>query len=118
MTVYIVTTPHSVQAVFEDYKQAAFFCAVREFDSELKIEEWDTEMVRFTDTKALLRRWLVPFDDSGNIDPRIEAVYTLRPAPTQMVDDGELAIITEPLDVGIDKVKEIALQCRREWEKA
>ena len=118
MNVYIVTTPHGVQAVFDDYDQAAFYCAVREFDADLKIETWDTEMIQFADTKALLRRWIVPFDEKGNITERIETVYTLRPAPTQIVDDGELAIITEGLEVSIDQVREIALRCRREWERS
>lgn len=70
MIVYVVTTSTGekcrIEGVFEDRRQAAYLCAVKNL-AETQIEEWDTEGIKFSGTRELLSRWDASIDNDGCI---------------------------------------------------
>lgn len=70
MIVYVVTTrigdSRKIEAVFDEHKQAAYYCAVKN-DGDVFIEEWDTDAIKFTGSKELLCRWGADFDQNGSV---------------------------------------------------
>lgn len=72
MIVYVVVTSvcsrQRIDAVFEDRRQAAYYCAISD-NLETHIEEWDTEAVQFAGKQELLSRW------EGEVKPDNEFEY-------------------------------------------
>lgn len=101
MIVYVVTTLTSkgkrIEGVFEDRRQAAYLCAVKD-EPETRIEEWDTNGMKFSGTRELLSRWNASIDQDGMLKFMMES-FTFRAEADTFDDCGDgvwaVTMITE-----------------------
>lgn len=114
MIVYVVTVGtekgRKIEAVFDDHKQAAYYCAVRKHEDSL-IEEWDTDAVKFTGNKELLCCWCAQIDlndefVSLNQTYKFEEEHSL----DEEVDGSVYVWETLPYDTPKEDAKKILLE--------
>lgn len=90
MIVYVVTSgtgsTYKVEGVFEERKQAAYYCAVN-CNEEIRITECDTEAITFGGKKPLLTCWCARVDEDNELC-YLEEEYTFREEDSVVWSEG------------------------------
>lgn len=118
MTVFIVTTSHGIQAVFDSHEQAALYCAIRKGRSEMRIEEHVIDPVHMTANLPLRRCWIVcvTADRLGVTVTENYYTFEIESGVFEDIDSSWIVTLTTNVDATEEQVKRSALERIEEYQ--